>query len=99
MVTWLAIGAVLLVCLALNVHAGHGKSKCVWNQAYNEDVRAESIDEIINKARGCFVLIDPFDMGEPEKTISEIKKGGNVVACYISVGTCETCKYRKKRDH
>lgn len=65
---------------------------CVYNQAYQENWQADSIDTIVRDARNCYVLVDPFgDKEDADVTdsIPTLKKNGNVVGCYISSGTCE----------
>jgi cysteinyl-tRNA synthetase len=62
---------------------------CVWNHAYEEFGRTDSISEIVTNARGCYVLIDPFDSSSARTAIPQIKASGNIVGCYMSVGSCE----------
>jgi cysteinyl-tRNA synthetase len=62
---------------------------CVWNQAYEEDGKNDSISAILAEARGCYVLIDPFDSVRARDSIAQMKQNGNIVGCYISVGSCE----------
>lgn len=40
-------------------------------------------------ARGCYVLVDPLELPDAATTISKIRENGNIVGCYVSVGTCE----------
>lgn len=63
---------------------------CVWNHAYQENYEADSVAEILAGARGCYVLVDPFQDSLARKSIPQMKKDGNVVGCYVSTGTCES---------
>ena len=65
------------------------KISCVYNQAYTENGEADSLDDILQHARGCYVLVDPFDM-----TASQLQKlpaiaKQNTLSCYMSIGTAE----------
>ena len=62
---------------------------CVWNQAYQDNFERDSIAEILDNARNCYVLIDPFESTAVSSAIPAIKSKGNMVSCYISAGTCE----------
>jgi len=62
---------------------------CVWNQAYQENYEADTVADILAKARNCYVLLDPFESETARNAIPEIRQDGNIVGCYISVGTCE----------
>jgi cysteinyl-tRNA synthetase, unknown class len=62
---------------------------CVWNEAYQENYAADTVAEILAGARGCYVLIDPFANRQARTAIPQMQQLGNVVGCYISVGTCE----------
>jgi len=71
-----------------------GTGVCVWNQAYQERSAAEadSIEAMLEAARGCYTLLDPFDVDtqvQVRAAIPELQSLGNEVGCYISVGTCE----------
>jgi hypothetical protein len=63
---------------------------CVYNQAYQENYQADSIQQIIDDASGCYALIDPFD-DDTYQQIDAVKhaNAGNQVGCYISAGTGE----------
>ena len=63
--------------------------RCVWNQAYQENYEADTIEKIESEAEACYVLVDPFLMANPATSIAKIKERSNIVGCYISVGTCE----------
>jgi hypothetical protein len=62
---------------------------CVWNQAYQENYDHDSVGEVLARAEGCYVLVDPFDCTVARDVISQMQQAGNSVGCYISVGTCE----------
>ena len=62
---------------------------CVWNNAYQENYDSDSLEEILENAQNCYVLIDPFDNSSARDAISELKNAGNTIGCYISIGTCE----------
>ena len=62
---------------------------CVWNQAYQENYEPDSVDAILAGAQGCYVLLDPFADEDARAAIPAIAAAGNIVGCYISVGTCE----------
>ena len=62
----------------------------VYNQAYQENYDADSIDTILQSARNAYVLIDPFQLtGNVSSRIAAIKAQSNQIGCYISVGTGE----------
>ncbi len=60
----------------------------VYNQAYQENYAADTIDEILAKARGAYVLLDALENDIGSK-VPEVKARGNQVGGYISVGTGE----------
>ena len=60
----------------------------VYNQAYQENFSADSINDIVNHAHNAYVLVDPFG-DDVTQHISTIKSQGNEVGGYISVGTGE----------
>jgi len=62
---------------------------CVWNQAYEETGNNDSVSAILAGAKGCYVLIDPFDSKSARDGIAKMKQNDNTVGCYISVGSCE----------
>ena len=62
---------------------------CVWNHAYQENSSPDSVSEILAGASDCYVLLDPFDDPEAAEAIGALKSAGNIVGCYMSVGTCE----------
>jgi len=62
---------------------------CVWNQAYQENFAEDKVSDIVSNAKNCYVLVDPFGSDEVRNRITDIKRGGNIVGCYISSGTCE----------
>jgi endo-alpha-1,4-polygalactosaminidase (GH114 family) len=74
---------------------------CAWNHAYEEDSHNDSIAAILAGARGCYVLIDPFESAGAREAIPRIKAAGNVVGCYVSIGSCEKWRkdYRTTKPH
>ena len=68
---------------------------CVWNHAYEEHRKTDAVSAILAGARSCYVLIDPFQSASVRDAIPRFKASGNVVGCYVSVGSCE--KWRE--DH
>jgi len=60
----------------------------VYNQAYQENYAADTMDEILAQARNAYVLVDPFAEGVTEY-LSRIKENSNQIAGYISAGTGE----------
>ena len=62
----------------------------IYNQAYQENYDADTVDAILQSARNAYVLIDPFQLNaDVMDSIAAIKAKANQVACYISVGTGE----------
>lgn len=61
---------------------------CVFNHAYQENTEADSLETILASARGCYVLVDPFE-ADAGTQVAAIAALGNQVGCYVSVGTCE----------
>ncbi len=61
----------------------------LWNQAYQENWKADSVVDILASAHNAYVLLDPFDSIEAREAIPAIKARGNIVGAYISVGTGE----------
>ncbi|RKX91774.1 MAG: hypothetical protein DRZ90_14610 [Spirochaetes bacterium] len=61
----------------------------LWNQAYQENWKADSVVDILAAAHNAYVLLDPFDSLEAREAIPAIKARGNIVGAYISVGTGE----------
>ncbi len=74
---------------------------CVWNHAYQENYESDSVSEILAGARGCYVLIDPFQSVSARNAIAQMKADGNVVGCYVSTGTCESWRddYAQMKPH
>jgi cysteinyl-tRNA synthetase, unknown class len=71
------------------VYSDWPQPMCVWNEAYQENYVADTVAEILAGARGCYVLVDPFASPDARAAIGQMKQDGNLVSCYISVGTCE----------
>ncbi len=62
--------------------------QCVYNHAYQENFQPDSVATLLDKADGCYVLLDPDEPGAAE-AIPSLHDAGNTVGCYTSVGTCE----------
>ncbi|MDQ7085854.1 MAG: endo alpha-1,4 polygalactosaminidase [Sulfurovum sp.] len=60
----------------------------VYNQAYQENFKADTITEILTSAKNAYVLIDPFSSNIVSNIVN-IKAKGNQIGGYISVGTGE----------
>jgi len=60
----------------------------VYNQAYQENYKVDSIDKILSDAKNAYVLVDALedDIGP---FVKQIKANNNQVAGYISAGTGE----------
>lgn len=84
----ITVAAVGLVVASL-VGAAVGGATCVWNQAYEESGKMDSVSDIMNSARGCYVLVDTDEIGNAKTAVAGIKKANNRVGCYMSVGTLE----------
>ena len=85
----------LLVGFLLNACAGDGDKDIIsvepipiYNHAYQENYVADSMEDIVSKARGAYVLVDPFSTGVVEHILT-LKANSNQVGGYISVGTGE----------
>ena len=68
--------------------SGSDKALSVYNQAYQENFAADTIDDILQHAVNAYVLVDSFQDGIAAD-IPDIKAKGNEVGCYISIGTGE----------
>lgn len=66
-----------------------GKVVPVYNQAYQENFAADTLDEIFVNAKNAYVLVDPFTDDVTAEDIATIKSKNNQVAGYISAGTGE----------
>ena len=85
----LFLGAILLFANASCENISHSSQAfLVYNQAYQENYSADSIEEILEDAKNAYVLVDPF-VNNIDQYISAIKLNNNEVAGYISVGTGE----------
>ncbi|SFV62923.1 hypothetical protein MNB_SV-13-2005 [hydrothermal vent metagenome] len=60
----------------------------VYNQAYQENYDADTMNVLLNEARGAYVLLDPFYDNVIEY-IPKLKSYRNHIGGYISVGTGE----------
>lgn len=61
---------------------------CVYNHAYQENYKNDTIGDILKNAENCYVLIDPLE-NNAAKYISQIQQKNNQVGCYMSAGTGE----------
>ena len=64
----------------------------VYNQAYQETYEPDAIAYILTKARGAYILLDPFSeakAGSWMQIVAALHVGGNQVGAYISIGTGE----------
>lgn len=75
-------------------------TKAVYNQAYQENYKKDSIPDIITQARDAYVLLDPFQDGVLPY-IKQIKALNNEIGAYISIGTAETFRddYKLLANH
>jgi cysteinyl-tRNA synthetase, unknown class len=90
MMRWLVGGVALCLWSGCGSAPGpEADSRCVWNQAYQENTAPYSVEAILAGAQGCYVLIDPFEAPEAADAIPDLQAAGNTIGCYISVGTCE----------
>lgn len=62
---------------------------CFWNAAYVEHGEPDAVSDVLARARGCHVLLDPFDSEAARDAIAALHDADNTVVCYVSVGTCE----------
>ncbi len=92
MVILYAVIGILLSCDNQNgnnpVNQDSSQVKAIYNQAYQENYEADSIDLILSQASNAYVLIDPFENNTYE-SVATIKANGNEVGAYISIGTGE----------
>jgi hypothetical protein len=79
--------AALLLLTACDGEKPRSEGVCVFNQAYQETFAPDGPAQL-DRARGCYVLLDP-DEGSVTARIPELHAQGNTVGCYTSVGTCE----------
>ena len=92
----LLIPFVLAGCGGASTQVHHGKKAIpVYNQAYQENYKSDTIAGILLKARHAYVLIDPFEENAREH-ITSIHSNGNEIGGYISAGTGE--KWRDDFD-
>ncbi len=71
-----------------NTTLENSSAKAIYNQAYQENYEADSVNLILNEAANAYVLIDPFENNVWQE-VSAIKANGNEVGAYISIGTGE----------
>lgn len=72
-----------------NTQSNESALSCVYNQAYSENDGADSLEEILQHARGCYVLVDPFDMSATQRQKLPTITKQNTLSCYMSIGTAE----------
>jgi len=77
-----------LVGLAACGEKPSSSGMCVWNQAYQQNTRVDDISSVLDKATGCYVLVDVDEPGVTN-AIAQLHEQRNTVGCYTSVGTCE----------
>ncbi len=65
-----------------------GGDRCVFNQAYQENYQEDVAADLTSLAEDCYVLLDT-STAIPVAAIPELKKLGNSVGCYVSIGTGE----------
>lgn len=98
---FLVSGFAFLVGACENSETDAATGRCVWNQAYQENYREDSVDEMLFGAHGCYVLIDPFGSSDARNAIATLRQNENVVGCYMSSGTCEEWRddFEEMRDY
>jgi len=83
---------VFLNCLSCNTNDNNFENdflpKPIFNQAYNENFVADTINSILINATNAYVLVDPF-VDDVANSVAQIKANGNEVGAYISIGTGE----------
>ena len=80
---------VLIAIISSGVSNSSSNAIPIYNQAYQENFAADSIDEIIANAKDAYVLVDPFNDDGVVEQIATIKSKNNQVGGYISAGTGE----------
>jgi len=70
------------------INSSKNSAKTVYNQAYQENFDADSMEYIVKNAKGSYVLVDVF-LENVIENIEKIKENNNEVAGYISAGTAE----------
>ena len=84
---------VLIAIIGCGGSRGHSDSDSsilpIYNQAYQENFAADSIDEILADAKDAYVLVDPFNNDGVVERVATIKSKNNQVGGYISAGTGE----------
>lgn len=61
----------------------------IYNHAYNENFDSDKISDILDEARGAYVLLDTFDDRDLSAEIIKLKENNNQIGGYISAGTAE----------
>ena len=63
----------------------------VFNQAYQENYYADALPDILEQAKGAYVLLDPFAEAEEDwaSAVTALHVNKNEVGAYISIGTGE----------
>ena len=67
---------------------GSDLPRCVYVEAYPE-YGSDTIDDILDNAEDCYVLVDPFANRAAREAIDYLHAEDNIVGCYMSVGTCD----------
>ena len=78
---------VLIAIVFSNAH--NENPKAIYNQAYQENYDADTIEDILLYAQDAYVLLDILE-DNIGRYVSPIKAKGNQVSGYISAGTGET---------
>lgn len=60
-----------------------------YNQAYQDTYPADKVEDILLEAENAYILFDPFDEKTAIPAVPSLKKKGNKVGAYISIGTAE----------
>ena len=80
---------VVLSCSSNDDNANNANNaKAIFNQAYNENFPADTVESILINANNAYVLVDPF-IDNVANSVAQIKANGNEVGAYISIGTGE----------
>jgi len=68
---------------------GNEQALPVYIQAYQENYAPDSMDLIVREAQNAYILLDPFSEEDVLSALPLLKKQGNQVSAYISIGTGE----------
>ena len=62
----------------------------IYNQAYQENFEADTMEYIVKNAKNAYVLVDVFsNFPDVKPYIEKIKQNNNEISGYISAGTAE----------